>query len=510
MTQHTNTASGAADLPEALRLANILDLLAMDMKTPRLAAAELRRQHAELESISAEPAPPSSICTDCSNADSWNIPDKPCCRTCTSGSNWEPLNRGSVNPNKALTAQSISAEPAGAGYAELSTPGEWFVRYNADKTDCFVAAPDCKGYAYDAEILGDDEYTTTNAEYDRGDLDAGIKRKTADCELIVAAVKAWRASHGQAPAGAEPSDAQIWAAREAWNQQTNEHEAMRAALIAAAPTQPAQAQAGAADANYHLIDRFLRNNLYDDDYAEYSAALDALASTPSPQAAQGAGITAVGGVMELVEQLVRAETAKTQTHEKYMGKAMPDDEYDRFAALRDERIPELRRRVQAALAAAPQPAPPADSQQAPQGETNVQLDTDPNTAAPGQQRDMAGSVALGQPVGKGSDQVAGHPSAQGDKLLTVAERNIRSFLRSATFKSESDREAALNCVDVLWEAARAADSVLEDAARYQWLRHGDNDEKVLCNGPVDKSYWYLLRNEKLDTAIDEARKQGGA
>ena len=35
---------------------------------------------------------------------------------------------------------------------------------------------------------------------------------------------------------------------------------------------------GAADANYHLIDRFLRNNLYDDDYAEYSAALDALVS----------------------------------------------------------------------------------------------------------------------------------------------------------------------------------------------------------------------------------------
>ena len=66
-----------------------------------------------------------------------------------------------------------------------------------------------------------------------------------------------------------------------------------------------------------------------------------------------------------------------------------------------------------------------------------------------------GPVALGQPVGNGSDQVAGHPSAQGDKLLTVAERNIRSFLRSATLKSESDREAALNCVDVLWEAARA-------------------------------------------------------
>lgn len=112
----------------------------------------------------------------------------------------------------------------------------------------------------------------------------------------------------------------------------------------------------------------------------------------------------------------------------------------------------------------PSPTPQADSQPAPQGETNAHLDTDSNSSAPGQQRDVAGTVALGQSVGHGSDSTAGDPSAQGDKLLTVAERNIRSFLRSATFKSESDREAALNCVDVLWEAARApADSVTAPA-----------------------------------------------
>lgn len=33
--------------PEALRLADVLDLLAMDMKTPLQAAAELRRLYAE-------------------------------------------------------------------------------------------------------------------------------------------------------------------------------------------------------------------------------------------------------------------------------------------------------------------------------------------------------------------------------------------------------------------------------------------------------------------------------
>lgn len=112
---------------------------------------------------------------------------------------------------------------------------------------------------------------------------------------------------------------------------------------------------------------------------------------------------------------------------------------------------------------------PADSVTAPQGETNAQLDIDSNHSAPGQQRDVAGSVALGQPVGNGSDQAAGHTGAQGDKLLIVAERNIRSFLRSAVFKSESDREAALNCVDVLWEAASAPESsVTASAQQGKW------------------------------------------
>lgn len=39
-------------------------------------------------------------------------------------------------------------------------------------------------------------------------------------------------------------------------------------------------------AAYDLIDRFLRNNLYDDDYAKYSDALEALSQpAPSPQPA---------------------------------------------------------------------------------------------------------------------------------------------------------------------------------------------------------------------------------
>ena len=48
------------------------------------------------------------------------------------------------------------------------------------------------------------------------------------------------------------------------------------------------------------------------------------------------------------------------------------------------------------------------------------------------------------------------------------------------------------------------DAAMKDAERYRWLRHGDNDEKVLCHGPIDMNYWYLMRNEKLDAAIDAA------
>ena len=35
--------------------------------------------------------------------------------------------------------------------------------------------------------------------------------------------------------------------------------------------------------SYDMIDRFLRNNLNDDDYAEYSAALDELCTPPAQQ-----------------------------------------------------------------------------------------------------------------------------------------------------------------------------------------------------------------------------------
>lgn len=57
----------------------------------------------------------------------------------------------------------------------------------------------------------------------------------------------------------------------------------------------------------------------------------------------------------LVEDLVQAECAKNRLHQEYMGKAMPEDVYQRFERLRDERVPALRAQVYARLAATPAP-----------------------------------------------------------------------------------------------------------------------------------------------------------
>lgn len=70
--------------------------------------------------------------------------------------------------------------------ADKNTPGPWTVRVRRMRdephaiVDCFVQAPDVHGYAYDAEVLGDDEYTA--------DVGGSMQRKLADCQLIAAAI----------------------------------------------------------------------------------------------------------------------------------------------------------------------------------------------------------------------------------------------------------------------------------------------------------------------------------
>lgn len=51
----------------------------------------------------------------------------------------------------------------------------------------------------------------------------------------------------------------------------------------------------------------------------------------------------------------------------------------------------------------------------------------------------------------------------------------------------------------------APEQEARDAARYRWLRHGDNDEGLIRSD--GKTQHWLLRNEELDSAIDAAMKE---
>lgn len=65
--------------------------------------------------------------------------------------------------------------------------------------------------------------------------------------------------------------------------------------------------------------------------------------------------------------------------------------------------------------------------------------------------------------------------------------------------------AAQSRINALLEEVEA---LRKDAERYRWLRHGDNDEKVIKRGPVAHDFVYLLRMEKLDAAIDASLSAG--
>lgn len=76
-------------------------------------------------------------------------------------------------------------------------------------------------------------------------------------------------------------------------------------------------------------------------------------------------------------------------------------------------------------------------------------------------------------------------------------------------RDQLKREAALQRVSDFGQIqalTEERDALREDAERYRWLRHGDNDERVIKRGPVAHDFVYLLRMEKLDAAIDAARK----
>jgi hypothetical protein len=98
-----------------------------------------------------------------------------------------------------------------------------------------------------------------------------------------------------------------------------------------------------------------------------------------------------------------------------------------------------------------------------------------------------------------------HWSAELAKLLGEDSLAGISTLRKWLAEESGRRHAA----EAQLAAQRERDG--RDAARYRWLRQGDNDEPCLRDGngkPFDDSehYFFLLRNDELDAAIDAALK----
>lgn len=81
--------------------------------------------------------------------------------------------------------------------------------------------------------------------------------------------------------------------------------------------------------------------------------------------------------------------------------------------------------------------------------------------------------------------------------------NLQTRLREFDYYLDTDNDIgkAADHIDTLEARIKELE---QDAARYQWLRYGDNDEEVIVKKLSDKAF--LLRMEKLDAAIDAAMK----
>lgn len=90
---------------------------------------------------------------------------------------------------------------------------------------------------------------------------------------------------------------------------------------------------------------------------------------------------------------------------------------------------------------------------------------------------------------------------------------LTKSLRASAAAMPFDAAAALQyraAADALEAQAREIERLRQDAARYRWLRHGDNDEKVLktyTSRPSEpgEPTMFLPRNDELDRLIDAAR-----
>ena len=96
-------------------------------------------------------------------------------------------------------------------------------------------------------------------------------------------------------------------------------------------------------------------------------------------------------------------------------------------------------------------------------------------------------------------------------LLVSNLRDFRSFSLKQSLAQPAQELMGYgnNACPTCGKSQSEIEAALKDAERYRWLRRGDNDEAVLQNGPIDMTYWYLPRNEKLDALIDAAIAEEG-
>ena len=104
-----------------------------------------------------------------------------------------------------------------------------------------------------------------------------------------------------------------------------------------------------------------------------------------------------------------------------------------------------------------------------------------------------------------------HPPTEASKPVQAEAPTASNAEREAfeaAAREEWDGKSIPDAAWIGWQLRAAL-----DAERYRWLRHGDNDERVLCHYRTTKllgASMYLPRNEQLDTAIDAARTSGEA
>jgi hypothetical protein len=98
------------------------------------------------------------------------------------------------------------------------------------------------------------------------------------------------------------------------------------------------------------------------------------------------------------------------------------------------------------------------------------------------------------------------PEALTALLSQLAE--MRAEVERLETRAELEEQAHVCAAEERDHLQAVVKDLRADAMRYRWLRHGDNDERILCSNPFaedDEPSMFLPRNAELDDAIDAAQ-----